>query len=137
MRQRGGGERVDHQGDDELLGIQCEHGGHGRDRGDPSAGDDVEHEQHETEHRGFDNATMQERWKQPMIKAIGMVIPIENTAHGEEAMALMATSARNAMAMAVITIEEDRQDSRRRTCPFRRLPSDRRNGRDAWRRSTA
>ena len=41
-----------------------------------------------------------------MIKAIGMVIPIENTAHGEEAMALMATSARNAMAMAVITIRK-------------------------------
>ena len=38
-----------------------------------------------------------------MIRAIGMVIPMENTAHGEAAMALMATSARNAMAMAVIT----------------------------------
>ena len=61
MRQRGGGERVDHQGDDELLGVQCEHGGHGRDRGDPSAGDDVEHEQHETEQRGLnDTAGAQE-----------------------------------------------------------------------------
>ena len=41
-----------------------------------------------------------------MIRAIGMVIPMENTAHGEAAMALMATSARNAMAMAVITIRK-------------------------------
>ena len=32
-----------------------------------------------------------------------MVIPMENTAHGEAAMALMATRARNAMAMAVMT----------------------------------
>ena len=38
-----------------------------------------------------------------MTSAIGIVMPRENTAHGELAMALMATSARNAIAMAVTT----------------------------------
>ena len=60
VRQRGGGEGVDHQCDNQFLGVQREHVGDCRNAGDPTASDDVDHEQHETEHRGFDNATMQE-----------------------------------------------------------------------------
>ncbi len=64
VRQRGGGERVEHERHHELLGVECEDRREHRVRSDHAAADDREHEQHEAENRRFDHTA---RAQEPLI----------------------------------------------------------------------